>query len=565
MKKISYLIFTIFVSILMIPFVFAESISIKSIDLLEKSETATVKSEPTFSGLEINYDLSFENLNDYVQYKIAIENSTDKDYSINMNDKISNYVSLEYSPDQVINANKVTDVTITIKYSNLIDLSVIPDGEETYKEAKVVVLEIKDKEGTDVVNPYTGVSNKLIILIPLLIVSTVSIFLLNKRKTVLVIIICLLLIPVSIYAVDGLNLSVNLNIEIKKPQLPETYDLRDKIDIDVKSQFGGTCGGHAAVTSIETYIAKHFKDSNGKPLKRVYSPYHFLLFGEWSEYSKIFSKYFYKGLGPTVSNDYWSGEKLFELQYKAIRGEELDRYEHLIYTEFSGNGTLTEEEINELKELMLEKTPTPEFVVKSYKSWTGAEGRETISKEIKESIIKYGSVNTSVHMDFTIASDGDYVLYHNTPQETDHSISIIGWDDNYPKEKFPNNPTHDGAWLIINSWGENFGKNGTFWVSYDESTIYSGASVITSIEKASELKKIDLSSDDLTVYIFNKDYTGQSVIPSIVILMDAHGEIELTESQDYEITDTHNIDDNKVSVTIKGNGIFEGTYTGTVQ
>ena len=137
MKKNSYLIFTIFVSILMIPFVFAESISIKSIDLLEKSETATVKSEPTFSGHEINYDLSFENLNDYVQYKIAIENSTDKDYSINMNDKISNYVSLEYSPDQVINANKVTDVTITIKYSNLIDLSVIPDGEETYKEAKV--------------------------------------------------------------------------------------------------------------------------------------------------------------------------------------------------------------------------------------------------------------------------------------------------------------------------------------------------------------------------------------------------------------------------------------------
>ena len=37
---------------------------------------------------------------------------------------------------------------------------------------------------------------------------------------------------------------------------------------------------------------------------------------------------------------------------------------------------------------------------------------------------------------------------------------IIGWDDNYPKEKFASNPESDGAFLCVNSWGENFGDGG---------------------------------------------------------------------------------------------------------
>ena len=56
-------------------------------------------------------------------------------------------------------------------------------------------------------------------------------------------------------------------------------------------------------------------------------------------------------------------------------------------------------------------------------------------------------------------------------EEPNHDAVIIGWDDDYPKEKFASNPESDGAFLCVNSWGENFGDGGFFHVSYEDSRI----------------------------------------------------------------------------------------------
>ena len=46
---------------------------------------------------------------------------------------------------------------------------------------------------------------------------------------------------------------------------------------------------------------------------------------------------------------------------------------------------------------------------------------------------------------------------HYTWEDTgaNHGVTIIGWDDNYPKENFlpEHQPPEDGAWLVRNSWG----------------------------------------------------------------------------------------------------------------
>ena len=47
-----------------------------------------------------------------------------------------------------------------------------------------------------------------------------------------------------------------------------------------------------------------------------------------------------------------------------------------------------------------------------------------------------------------------------------HSVCIVGWDDSFPASSFNTDPGMDGAWLIKNSWGANWGDHGYLWISY---------------------------------------------------------------------------------------------------
>ena len=86
---------------------------------------------------------------------------------------------------------------------------------------------------------------------------------------------------------------------------------------------------------------------------------------------------------------------------------------------------------------------------------------------IKMALMKYGAVATSHHADFDKSKYFNGVAqYYTGDKPADHTVCIVGWDDNYPKDNFKTHAPGDGAWIVKNSWGTDWGDGGFFYVSY---------------------------------------------------------------------------------------------------
>ncbi len=116
---------------------------------------------------------------------------------------------------------------------------------------------------------------------------------------------------------------------------------------------------------------------------------------------------------------------------------------------------------------------------------------------IKKMVYKYGGVQSSLYTSLVNSSSSS--KYYNKEEaaycyigeeKPNHDIVIIGWDDNYSKENFNASIEIDGAFICQNSWGEDFGKDGIFYVSYADSNIGMHSVVYTKVEDTSNYDNI---------------------------------------------------------------------------
>ena len=144
-----------------------------------------------------------------------------------------------------------------------------------------------------------------------------------------------------------------------------------------------------------------------------------------------------------------------------------------------------------------------------------------------------------------------------------HCVTIVGWDDNYSKENFGTyQPSSDGAWLIANNYGSDYGDNGYFWISYEEPTLtefysfkaasastYDNAYQYDGFGWGNAISSGNTSTLAANIFTANTDYNQN---------LDSVGIYTIEDDQPYTISIYKNISGN-----VPTNGTLVETVSGT--
>ncbi len=100
-------------------------------------------------------------------------------------------------------------------------------------------------------------------------------------------------------------------------------------------------------------------------------------------------------------------------------------------------------------------------------------GTQQARQTVKSWIYEKGAVEAGMYF-FVQPEESCYYQELYDASHGNHEVVLVGWDDSYSKENFRKNgavPEYDGAWIAQNSYGEEWGEGGYFYISYEEPSL----------------------------------------------------------------------------------------------
>ncbi|MBR3210309.1 MAG: hypothetical protein IKF71_00025 [Bacilli bacterium] len=293
-------------------------------------------------------------------------------------------------------------------------------------------------------------------------------------------------------------------------EIPSKYSLQDVIDIKVEDQGNrGLCWDFAAVKSLETFLSLHEKKDYDFSEQHVNYMTSNLLYGSSREIDgggtfSDFEKYLLQS-GVVLEKDVPYEKDYDEQSYSKF----IDMEPVKIVTETVNFPSVGKDP----------QVSSPETIVSD-------EELQKFRNTVKKHIMQNGSVFTAI--DSHAYSDVINPRFIFRSKEytglkmTNHAISIVGWDDSFPKERFKFYsdgkeilPEHDGAYIALNSWGtrytdENGNSTGYFYISYDDIFVEQFMSGIISAElnESTAIEFDSIKSKDIKNIIAKKYYYG---------------------------------------------------------
>ncbi|MDO5136190.1 MAG: C1 family peptidase, partial [Eubacteriales bacterium] len=119
--------------------------------------------------------------------------------------------------------------------------------------------------------------------------------------------------------------------------------------------------------------------------------------------------------------------------------------------------------------------PSANYAYKTTAYLTDAVFSDYDVTKMKQLIYDYGTVGLSLCLE-TRYYNAEKKAYScpDANAKANHAVTLVGWDDTYPKENFgaSSGVTSDGAWIAKNSWGLQWGEQGYFYISYENKGNY---------------------------------------------------------------------------------------------